>query len=314
MKSYKVRSYISADYADWNAFIGKAKNATFLFHRDFMEYHKDRFDDFSLMIFENEKLVAVLPANKKENEVFSHQGLTYGGLVFAESFKGSDLNEILEAVFQFLKDNSISKLTLKPILSFYTSADYIQYESFLIQKNGQLFRRDLNLAIDFSKPLQVSKSKLKHFRKTVKLGLELRQETVFDTFWNQILEPRLQEKYQAKPVHNLKEITKLHHQFPDKILQYNAYFEGELLAGVTLFHSEKVIKSQYGATSEKGEKLRALDFIFISLIEKYKDSVNFFDMGTVTEMNGKSYNKGLLQQKEELGCTIYNQDFYSIEL
>ncbi|MGG7034343.1 MAG: FemAB family protein [Flavobacterium sp.] len=314
MKFYKVRTYISTDYTEWNAFIGKAKNATFLFHRDFMEYHKDRFDDFSLMIFENEKLVAVLPANKKENEVFSHQGLTYGGLVFAESFKGSDLNEILEAVFQFLKDNSISKLTLKPILSFYTSADYIQYESFLIQKNGQLFRRDLNLAIDFSKPLQVSKSKLKHFRKTVKLGLELRQETVFDTFWNQILEPRLQEKYQAKPVHNLKEITKLHHQFPDKILQYNAYFEGELLAGVTLFHSEKVIKSQYGATSEKGEKLRALDFIFISLIEKYKDSVNFFDMGTVTEMNGKSYNKGLLQQKEELGCTIYNQDFYSIEL
>lgn len=314
MKSYKVRSYISADYADWNAFIGKAKNATFLFHRDFMEYHKDRFEDFSLMIFENEKLVTLLPANRVKNEVFSHQGLTYGGLVFIESFKGSVVDEILEALFQFLRDNSIIKLTLKPILSFYTSQDYIQYESFLMQKNGELFRRDLNLAIDFLKPLQVSKSKLKHYRKTLKLGLELRLETVFDTFWNQILEPRLQEKYQAKPVHNLKEITSLHSKFPNEILQYNAYFEGELLAGVTLFHSGSVIKSQYGATNSKGETLRALDFIFISLIEKHKDSVSFFDMGTVSGMDGKTYNKGLLQQKEELGCTIYNQDFYSIDL
>ena len=62
------------DYPSWNAFIGQAKNATFLFHRDFMEYHKDRFEDYSLMIFDNEKLVAVLPANKVGDVVFSHQG------------------------------------------------------------------------------------------------------------------------------------------------------------------------------------------------------------------------------------------------
>ena len=57
MKKYLVRQYESKDYQDWNAFIGKAKNATFLFNRDFMEYHKERFDDFSLLIFVDEKLV-----------------------------------------------------------------------------------------------------------------------------------------------------------------------------------------------------------------------------------------------------------------
>ena len=46
-----------------------------------MEYHKDRFQDYSLMVFDENKLVAVLPANRVEVEVFSHQGLTYGGLV-----------------------------------------------------------------------------------------------------------------------------------------------------------------------------------------------------------------------------------------
>ena len=54
MKNYSVKPYRESDYANWNAFIGQAKNATFLFHRDFMEYHKDRFEDFSLMVFEDE--------------------------------------------------------------------------------------------------------------------------------------------------------------------------------------------------------------------------------------------------------------------
>jgi hypothetical protein len=53
-----------------------------LFHRDFMEYHSDRFQDYSLLIFEEDKLIAVLPANRVEDRL-SHQGLTYGGLVYS---------------------------------------------------------------------------------------------------------------------------------------------------------------------------------------------------------------------------------------
>ncbi|MGA9639546.1 MAG: FemAB family protein, partial [Flavobacterium sp.] len=64
MHQYTVRQYQKSDYKQWNDFISQAKNATFLFHRDFMEYHQDRFEDYSLMVFDNEKLVAVLPANR----------------------------------------------------------------------------------------------------------------------------------------------------------------------------------------------------------------------------------------------------------
>ena len=82
MKNYIVRKYQSTDYLTWNEFVANAKNATFLFHRDFMEYHSDRFQDFSLLIFdENQNLKAILPANRVNDIVFSHHGLTYGGLV-----------------------------------------------------------------------------------------------------------------------------------------------------------------------------------------------------------------------------------------
>ena len=31
----------------WNEFAQRSKNGTFLFHRSYMEYHADRFEDFS---------------------------------------------------------------------------------------------------------------------------------------------------------------------------------------------------------------------------------------------------------------------------
>src|SRR5687768_8126454 len=106
MKQYTIKKYNQSDYAIWNDFIALAKNATFLFHRDFMEYHQDRFDDFLLLIFENEKLKAVLPANIKGKSVNSHQGLTYGGLVFSSKLKAEKTESILDAILSFLKDNS----------------------------------------------------------------------------------------------------------------------------------------------------------------------------------------------------------------
>ena len=54
--------------------------------------------------------------------------------------------------------------------------------------------------------------------------------------------------------------------------------------------------------------------MYFHLIELYKKDYEFFDMGTCTEDNEKGYNSGLLTQKEELGCAVYNQDFYKISL
>ena len=86
MNSFKIIKYTSGHYNLWNDFVANAKNATFLFHRDFMEYHSDRFEDNSLLIFdEKEKLVAIFPANRIGNELFSHQGLTYGEIVIDAS-------------------------------------------------------------------------------------------------------------------------------------------------------------------------------------------------------------------------------------
>jgi hypothetical protein len=315
VKNLSVRQYQKSDYAVWNAFIGQAKNATFLFHRDFMEYHKDRFEDYSLMIFDNQKLIAVLPANRVGDIVYSHQGLTYGGLLYFTKINGEQVEEILNTLLFFFKENKMKSFYFKSIPSFYPSGGNQEIDFFLLKRGAFLDKKEMNLAINLAMPLTISKSKLKHFRKIMELDLELVEEHQFESFWGLVLVPRLLKKYNSKPVHTLQEITRLKKRFPNNIKQFSVYYEGVIIAGITLFETETVVKSQYGATTTKGEELRALDFLFISLIDKYKkEGKLFFDMGIVNNDNEKGYHAGLLKQKEELGCSVYSQDFYKMDI
>ncbi len=311
---YRIEKYNGAYLKTWDDFVDKSLNGTFLFRRGFMEYHSDRFKDFSLLVFSSHKLIAVLPANRLGNEFHSHQGLTYGGLIVAENFGAEKTEGIFDAVLSFLKEEHIHLLRIKQVISIYHRQPVNEMDYILFKKGAKLYRRDMNLAVDYSQELSISKSKLKHFRRVSSLGLEIRKDNNFRLFWDEVLIPRLQYRHGAKPVHTADEIELLHNKFPENILQYNVYFEERIIAGITLFSFDNVVKSQYGATTAEGEKLRALDYLFITLIDSFKDKKHYFDMGTPNENEGKTYNKGLLKQKEELGCSVYTQDFYELSI
>ena len=76
----KVVQYTNNQAEEWDAFVQRSKNGTFLLERRFMDYHADRFKDCSLMLYNDEELVGLFPANWDEESqmVCSHQGLTYG--------------------------------------------------------------------------------------------------------------------------------------------------------------------------------------------------------------------------------------------
>jgi len=76
-----LRRYNDRDREKWNGFIPLAKNGLFQFDRAYMDYHKDRFTDHSLIAERNGKIVALFPANESRQAIFSHEGLTYGGLL-----------------------------------------------------------------------------------------------------------------------------------------------------------------------------------------------------------------------------------------
>lgn len=314
MKNYTVKRYCSDDFALWNDFINQAKNAPFLFHRNFMEYHSDRFQDFSLMVFEAQTLKAVVPANFKGDTFYSHQGLTYGGFVLGNEFPVAEIQIVVSETFIFLQQQGFVKCEIKAMLPFYAPDFYAEIQQVLTNKQAKIKAQKMNLAIDFQSDFRVSKSKQKHYRRLQSEGFEVKKEADCTVFWQEVLEPLLKEKYQTKPLHSLAEINSLQSKFPHHIEQYNLYRDGEILAGITLFKTGKVVKSQYGATTESGKKCRALDYLFLYLIDFFRADYDYFDMGTVDDNSELGYNEGLLNQKKELGCSVYSQNIFQIAL
>jgi hypothetical protein len=313
VKEYQVRQYEAQDFEIWNTFVSKAKNATFLFHRDFMEYHKDRFEDFSLLVFEQKKLVAILPANRVGDQVFSHQGLTYGGLVYTEKIKLIAVIDIFEAILFFLNKNQIKTIQIKTIPSIYHKkpAEEMHYVLFLAE--AKLNRRDTLSVIDMSKEYNLSTIRKRGIKKGNHHHLVIEEVLVFDDFWNKILIPNLVQKYHTKPVHSLDEIKKLKELLPKNIRQFNVYDNNTIVAGTTIFESDQVAHAQYISGNDSKNTNGSLDFLFNYLVENIFKKKNFFDFGISNELNGKKINGGLLFWKESFGASTIVQDFYEVE-
>ena len=86
----RVVKYNDSYKEDWDAFVENAKNRHFMFFRDYMEYHNDRYFDYSLLFYDDrDRLLALLVCNKKANKLISHEGLTYGGIIVDDSMRPS---------------------------------------------------------------------------------------------------------------------------------------------------------------------------------------------------------------------------------
>ena len=301
----------------WNNFVGVAKNATFLFDRDYMDYHSDRFSDCSLLFFDKKRLVGLLPANLHENIVFSHEGLTYGGLLLQKDVEYARIDEMLEAAKCYYRDElKANILYYKPVPSIYHNYPSQEDLYWLFGQGAQLVARSLSSAVELSCPQPFSTLRKRHAAKAAKNGLTVAavtDERQWKDFWN-ILSSVLSSRHQCCPVHSLDEILLLKRRFTD-IRLFCVYKDTQMLAGSVIYITDRVLHAQYIAANEEGRLLGALDFLFLRLLSSplCKGRI-FFDFGISTEQGGAFLNSGLLFQKEGFGARGVCYDHYRLNL
>ncbi len=312
MKHYRVTLYQSQDFNLWNTFISVAKNATFLFHRNFMEYHSDRFQDYSLLVFDENQLIAVLPANRVGATVYSHQGLSYGSLVVKEDIRIKEYVTIVKELMQFLQTNGVENFEIKLLPKIYniTISDEMDYVAFLMQSS--LFRTDVYLTMDMQIDYQPNRNRKRALKIASELGIEIKEEKNYNGFWNQILIPNLQERFGVSPVHSYEEIEKLAAIFPENILLFNAYQDNVLKAGVVMFLTETVAHFQYSSGGNDRNDTAALDVLFDFIIQKYAHK-KYVSFGSSSEDNGLKLNEGLAYWKESFGAKTTVQSFHRFQ-
>lgn len=288
---------------EWQEFIATTTNATFLHNRDYMEYHSDRFEDFSLMAYDDRaKLIAVLPANRRNNELWSHQGLTYGGWLMAPKHVVPQIAlELWQTTVSFLAAEGITTLHYKPVPWFYCSYP-TEDDLYCLWRLGAIFEAVQQAAvIPLHRKWLLNDSGRQNLHKAASKGIVVDLESDFSQFW-EILSQRLDERYNTAPVHTLDEMHLLQSRFPENIRLYTARLEDTptLLAGILVYATNNVVHSQYISSTPLGRKMKTLPAILDRIFQDYSNC-NFFDFGTSCEQGGKLLNAGLSEQKYGLG-------------
>ncbi|HEY5006569.1 MAG TPA: GNAT family N-acetyltransferase [Caulobacteraceae bacterium] len=308
----QIRRYRAEDASAWNAFNNQAVNGHFLFDRDFMDYHADRFEDASLIVEDEDVLVALLPLNSTEDEAWSHQGLTFGGLVHG-GLRTQAVMAALDACAAQLRASGSAVLNYKAMPSIYPSRPAQADLYWLFRRDASLARRDVSAAIDYRARGHVSSRRARGARKAGNAGLVFRRSNDWPAFWR-LLEGVLAERHGAAPVHSLAEIERLASLFHDQIALHVAANAQGLQAGVVMFASTQVAHAQYIAVGEAGRETGALDGLFDHLIALYATTHRYFDFGISNTDQGRVLNEGLMRQKEEFGASAVVHDLYRVAL
>jgi hypothetical protein len=308
-----IRPYDDTQRAGWDAFVRASKNGTFLFARDYMDYHRDRLQDCSLLVLRDAEIVALFPANRSGADVHSHQGLTYGGVLSCEHMTTPLMLDVLAAIIAHLRSIDCRNLFYKTIPAIYhrVPADEDRYALFLA--NAALYRRDVLSVVQAPPAITPQARRRRGAAKASKLGVAVAQSDDWAGYWT-LLSEHLAQRFGVPPVHNLAEIDGLRRRFPDNIRLHVASLDQDILAGTVVFESARVAHVQYIASSERGRDLGALDKLFLHLLDETYAAKAFFDFGSSNERDGRVLNRGLIEQKEGFGARAVVHDFYRLEL
>lgn len=309
----EIKKY-SLDYKkNWDEFVENSKNGTFMLKRDYMDYHSDRFVDCSLMFYEEEKLVALLPASLHESELRSHGGLTYGGVITDSSMKQGRMLECFEALKMFMKQEGITKLVYKQIPYIYHRQPSQEDLYALFVNDAKLFRRDISTTINLKSPIKMPKGRKAQISRAKREGVIIEESRDFKTFID--LENKvLMEQYGLKAVHTAEELELLKSKFENEIQLWVAKQEDKVIAATLIFIYENLIHTQYMAADGVAREIGGLDLLIKTLIDKYSNEKEYFDFGISTEQNGRFLNTGLISQKEGFGGRGIVYDFYELEV
>lgn len=298
---FEIRRYTDDDKKEWDGYVGKARNATFLFFRDYMDYHRDRFTDFSLMFYKGGRLYALLPAHVVGNVLYSHFGLTYGGLIMDYNVTITETCRLFEELDAYLASVGIREVYYRPIPWIYHlhPSEEDLYAIFW-KCHAQLYVRNIGTTIFLQRHQRWRKDHRRLLRKAETNGVTVVRDGSLEEFWG-VLDENLKERFGAKPVHSLDEILLLKSRFPKNIIQYNAYKDGKIIGGLTVYLTQQVVHGQYSSTNSAGKEYGAMEAIYDRIMYHDFPDYPYLDFGSSTEQNCSVINEGLIAHKEGFG-------------
>jgi hypothetical protein len=311
--------YTEADRNIWDEYIVTAPMVTLLHTRRYLSYHANRFQDISLVIKDEKDniiglFLAALDPNNPE-QVVSHPGITYGGLLHQGNLRGEKMIDVWRLIKQYYADRGLKQLIYKAVPSIYFQSPAFDDLYALFRVGGIRYRCDLSCAIDLEHQLLPSKRRQRALKKAHKNNVLVKEGFEFiSPFW-EVLTINLTEKHNLNPAHTIEEMLHLYSLFPENIKLIVALVQDNVEAGVIILNTPNVNHAQYICSSTLGHEVSALDAVFeFCLLRSSEQRKRYFNFGISTEQQGQYLNNGLHQFKSEFGGGGTIQEFYQLQL
>lgn len=305
-----IKKYQDNDELIWDEFVNKECFGTIYHTRKFINYHpKDRFEDHSILIYDKEILICILPCCKRGEKYFSYTGATYGGPVFHYKYVSiKHMKIIIDKIFNYFNnqiefrlanpiyfDESISKLyyllstklKMIPELSWYINTDTNFLNNIKNKDNKRLIKKI------------ISDSNIRCYC--------TKNENDYIEF-HDILSINLNTNHTTSPTHTKNEFLLLKKNLDDKQLLFIVKnIENIILGGVYLIKATN--QCWYIMYMSKNILFKqpnvSIMYIILTIInEAKKENVKYIDYGICTENQGLYLNIGLAEYKEDsLGGT-----------
>ena len=301
----RVETFGSAHAQEWDGFCSRAANGTFQHTRKFLSYHRDRFVDASVLIFdEADRLIGLLPAARDPRDatrVVSHPGATYGGLVHEGRLNGARMLQAMVALRTYYTGLGVRALRYKCVPQIHRRQPAEDDVYALWRQGAELGRCDLSCALDLQDRRQPSERRRRGLKKAEKVVVVSADEGNLAALW-QVVVDNLAREHGASPVHSLSELEELRQLFPFQIQLRCALLDGQVVAGVVFFNAGPSWHAQYIAADEKAYEVSALDAVFEAAINDARVAgARWFDFGTSNESEGRVLNDDLYRYKAEHG-------------
>ena len=305
---FTVRRYEPADAPAWDALVMRSRNGNLLHRRGYMDYHAHRFVDASLVIERDGDMVAAFPANRQQDTVSSHGGLTYAGLISGHALRAEATLTVFGDIGDFYRQSGVRSVQYKAVPHVFHAYPAEEDLYALHRCGARLTRRDLSSVIPLRQAHALTQGRKAAGNKARKAGM-MRQEADDPAPFHALLTHVLQ-RHGVTPTHSLPELRLLLGRFPCQIVLHEARRESELLAGVLVYDFGHAVHTQYMAVSAEGRRVDALSFLLVDLIGSVYADRTYFTFGISTAQGGEVLNGGLVAQKEFFGARAVVHDIY----
>jgi hypothetical protein len=298
---------------EWEQVVEQASNGHAMARVPYFTYHADRFEDHSLLFKKSSRFLAVLPANRDGRVLYSHQGISFGGLIMAQRARFEDVQEMFRLLLAHLHDEGIEKLIYRAPPHPYQVAPREDDIIFLERAGARIVETKIHNMVRCVAKAPRNKGWKNCISRSVKSGLQIRNDASIDEFWPMI-ERLVREVHRSQPVHSLDEIKLLKSRLGDDMPLLTAHSaDGALLGGHLFLRSPSVLTAMYIGESPDGRDLGAGRFTLHHLLTDPAYQGIWLDLGQLVNPANNEVLDSLLSYKEAAGSRVISRHTWEIE-